>query len=76
MRFLVDLKEEGLRYIYERDLGVSIGGVQVEAEDRWGAVVEAAKAWGIEERLKMQNIFEDTSVKKVDKRRFREWRKT
>ena len=48
--------------------------VQVEAEDRWTAVVEAAKVWDISSSIKMQDIFNNTSVGKVERKKVREFR--
>ena len=53
-----------------------LGGVEVEvdAEDRWDAVVKAATKLGIDSKMPMQGLFEAASVKKVEKKRERVWR--
>lgn len=49
--------------------------VEVEAEVRWDAVVEAAVKLGIAEVAPMQQLFDTASVKKVGgPKRTREWR--
>ncbi len=78
MRYLVDLREkegvEELRGGFKAIYGIEVAEVEVEGDDRWEAVVAAAKLWGLEDKVKMQKLFDATSVRKLEKKRFREWR--
>jgi len=56
------------------ELRKHFGEIEVEAVDRWGAVVEAAKMCGLDSVVKMQTIFQGSSVKKVYRKGTREWR--
>ena len=76
MEYMVDIPEKKREF---RELVRQLTGRKdlvevVEAEDRWDAVVKAAERWGVEAMIKMQDLWENTSVKKVKRKRFREWR--
>ena len=76
MEYMVDIPEKKREF---RELVRQLTGRKdlvevVEAEDRWDAVVKAAERWGVEAKIKMQDLWENTSVKKVKRKRFREWR--
>lgn len=49
--------------------------VEVEAEDRWGALVEAVKLSGLEKRFTMSAFWRGSSIVKKDKPKMRFWRK-
>ena len=48
--------------------------LEVDADTRWDAVVEAATGLGIEALAPMQQLFNLASVKSLERRRFREYR--
>ena len=53
-----------------------LGGVEVEVDagDRWDAVVKAAAKLGIDSKMPMQALFDAARVGKVEKKRERIWR--
>ena len=70
MKFIVDWKSEELRKAFKGRTPV-----EVEADDRWSAVVQAAEFWGVAKLRKMQEIFDSTSVRKAEVGELRHWRK-
>lgn len=74
MKFTVSVKSDGLRSVLQAVTKTALEEIEVEADDRWGAVVAAAGLWGIAEVMRMQEIFDACSVRKIERKRFREWR--
>ena len=68
MRFRVSVQNSWVETILGTQVTPlpSLSKVEVDAEHRWGAVVAAAKIWGIYGRTTMTTLFLGTSVIRLE----------